>query len=277
MSTRPKSTGPISTGRSPHRRALAATIGLSFLFAACGNDGDTSASTTTAATDTSAPGAEPVVDPGDGGNYAPQIDPADFVDRIDNPYMSFLPGTRWVYEGDSDGEPERIEIVVLEDTREVMGINATIVRDTVYVAGELVEDTYDWYAQDRNGNVWYLGEDSKEYENGKVTSAAGSWEGGVDGALPGIVMPADPTPGEAFRQEYYAGEAEDMAEILEVETSLTVPFGAFDQVIVTEDWTPLEPETIEHKYYAPEVGKLREEKVAGGEGFAELIEYTPGS
>jgi hypothetical protein len=255
--------------------ALLAALALALGAAACGNDGSSSSTTGAPGGTTTAPAGEPVIDPGDGGNYAPAIDPADFVSRIDNPYLSFLPGAKWVYEGESDGEPERVEIVVLDETRDVMGIEATVVRDTVYVAGELVEDTYDWFAQDRAGNVWYLGEDVKDYENGKVVSTAGSWEAGVDGALPGIVMPADPTLGKAFRQEYYAGEAEDMAEIIGAGEQLTVPTGSYDDVIVTRDWTPLEPDVIEEKYYAPGIGKLREEKVAGGEGVAELVEYTP--
>ena len=176
------------------------------------------ADTTEAASDTQPPATTgtPVIDPGDGGNYAPDIDPANFVDVIDNPYLPYAVGSRWVYEGESDGETERTEVEVLDETREVMGITATVVRDTVYVDGELVEDTYDWFAQDADGNVWYLGEDTHEYEDGVAVNAEGSWEAGVDGALPGIVMPAEPQVGDAFRQEYYAGEAEDMGEIIEV-------------------------------------------------------------
>ena len=107
------------------------------------------------------------------------------MEGIDNPYLPFAPGTRWVYEGESDGEHERTEVVVTDQTREIGGITATVVRDTVRVGGEIAEDTYDWFAQDRDGNVWYLGEDSHEYEDGKATSAAGSWEHGVDGACRG--------------------------------------------------------------------------------------------
>ena len=139
----------------------------------------------------------------------------------------------------------------------VMDIAATAVGDSVYVDDELVEDTYDWFAQDRDGNVWYLGEDSKEYAGGEVVSTEGSWEAGVDGALPGIVMPSEPAVGGAFRQEFYAGEAEDMFEIIAVGGSTEVPAGRFNDVVTTRDWTPLEPEVIEEKQYAPGVGKLR--------------------
>ena len=153
-----------------------------------------------------------MIDPGDGGAYAPLIDPAEFVDVIDNPYFPLSPGSRWVYEGGSDERAQRIEVEVLAERRDIMGISAVVVHDTAYVDGEIVEDTYDWYAQDRDGNVWYLGEATQAFDGGDV-SDAGSWEYGVDGALPGIVMPANPTVGDAYRQEYYPGEAEDMGEV----------------------------------------------------------------
>lgn len=252
---------------------LIACIGLfTAASAACGDDKSASKTTSTIAGKTA-----PVIDPGDNGSYTPDVDPANFVVRIDNPYMSFLPGARWVYEGKSEGEVERVEITVLDERRDVMGISAVVVRDAVHVGGELVEDTYDWFAQDRDGNVWYLGEDVKNYEGGKVVDTAGSWEAGRDGALPGIVMPAAPGDGDVYRQEFYAGEAEDMFEIIAVGESLKVKAGVYDDVIVTKDWSPLEPKAIEKKYYARGVGKIREEKIAGGEGFAELVEYTPGS
>lgn len=133
-----------------------------------------------------------VVDPGDGGLYAPAVDPARFVGVIDNPYLPLTTGSRWVYEGESDGEVERIEVTVLDDRRPVMGIDAVMVRDVVSVAGEIVEDTLDWFAQDIDGNVWYLGEEVQDFEGGRLVGTAGSWEAGVDGALPGIVMPAAP-------------------------------------------------------------------------------------
>lgn len=226
-------------------------------------------------TDGTAPTA--VIDPGDGGSYAPEIDPADFVEAVDNPYFPLAPGSRWVYEGESDGEAERIEIEVLEERREIMGISAVVVRDTVYVNDEIAEDTYDWFAQDADGNVWYLGEDTHEYEDGQPVSAAGAWEFGVDGALPGIVMPAEPAVGDAFRQEYYAGEAEDMGEILEVGATRSIELGEYDDVVIMENWTPLEPDVIEEKWYAPGVGVIYETHVAGGDGTVELVEFTPGS
>lgn len=217
-----------------------------------------------------------IIDPGDGGAYSVALDPADFVARIDNPLLPLLPGSRWVYEGESDGEVERIEVVVTNETRVVMGITATVVRDTVSVGGEVVEDTWDWFAQDADGNVWYLGEDTAEYENGEVVSTAGAWEAGVDGALPGIVMKAQPQIGDAYRQEYYEGEAEDMAEVVRTGVTETVPYGSFAGLVVIEEWTPLEASVVEEKYYAEGIGVVLEVVVRGGSGRVELVEYTPG-
>jgi len=240
------------------RRGVVLLLAVVVLAAACGGSG-----------------SEAVIDPGDGGDYSVTLDPADFVAVIDNPWMPFVPASRWVYEGGDGVEVEHIEVVVLSETRVVMGITATVVRDTVTVDGELVEDTYDWYAQDAAGNVWYLGEDSKEYEAGEVVSTGGSWEAGVDGALPGIVMEADPQVGDAYRQEYYGGEAEDMAEVVRTGEAETVTFGAFDDLVVTEEWTPLSPDVVEEKYYASGIGVVLEITVRGGSGRIELIEYRP--
>ncbi|MEW5987343.1 MAG: hypothetical protein AB1791_11970 [Chloroflexota bacterium] len=211
------------------------------------------------------------------GPYTVDIDPADFVARVDNPYFPLTPGTKWVYEGQVEDGVERIEVEVLADTKVVMGITVTVVRDTVYLNGEMIEDTFDWYAQDKEGNVWYLGEDTQEYENGQVVSTAGAWEAGVDGALPGIVMYADPAAhlGETYRLEYYQGEAEDMAQILSVKESVTVPVGSFENVLQTLDTTPLEPDVQEHKFYAPGVGVVKEVNLETGETVVLMEVSTP--
>jgi hypothetical protein len=221
-------------------------------------------------------GAEAVIDPGDGGRYEPDIVPANFVDRIDNPYLPYLPGSRWVYEGLEDGEEIRIEVEVTDQRREVMGISAVVVHEMEYEAGELIEDTFDWYAQDSEGNVWYLGEDTKEIEDGEVVGTEGAWEAGVDGALPGIIMLADPVVGEAYRQEYYEGEAEDLGEVSKLGETQTVAAGSYEDVLIIREWNPLEPDVIEDKYYAPGVGVVLELAVEGEEARVELIEYTPG-
>jgi hypothetical protein len=168
---------------------------------------------------------------------------------------------------------------VLDQRRTVMGVEAIVVHDVVETEdGEPIEDTYDWFAQDDDGNVWYFGEDTTAYHDG-VATKAGSWEAGVNGALPGIVMPATPqVTGIGYRQEYLAGEAEDMGQVIAVSGDVTSPAGTFDDVIVTRDWTPLEPETVEQKTYARGVGLVHETKTVGpdtGE-FVELVEFTPG-
>jgi hypothetical protein len=216
--------------------------------------------------------AAPVIDPGDGGNYEFTLGPADFVGDIDNPYFPLTVGSRWVYAGGG----ERIEVEVLAETRVVMGITATVVLDTVTEDGQLIEVTYDWYAQDTAGNVWYLGEESVEYQDGQPFSTAGSWESGVDGALPGIAMAAQPAIGLAYRQEYYVGEAEDMAEIARIDETVTTPLGEYTGVVVITEWTPLLPDSVEEKYYAPGVGMVMEAAIRGGSGSASLIEFSPG-
>ena len=246
--------------------SLAATAAI---LTACG---DTASSTT----DSVVVVIEPVIDLGDGADYTPSLDPAHIADVIDNPYLPLAVGSEWRYEGTSDEGIETITVVVTGDRKTVMGISAYVVRDTVELNGEIVEDTYDWFAQDDEGNVWYLGEDVKDYENGVLVSTAGSWEAGVDGALPGIAMPAEPAVGDAFRLEYYAGEAEDMFEIIAVDRTLTVPFGTFDRAITTKDWTPLSPDVIEEKWHAFGVGLLYETHISGGGGTVELVSYTAG-
>jgi hypothetical protein len=256
-------------------RICTAPLSALLLVAACGDDETATTGTRDAA---EAPTTvEPVIDPGDGGTYAPDIDPASFVDVIDNPYLPLLPGARWVYEETSDGETERIEVTVTDDRREVMGVSTVVVRDTVTTAqGYLVEDTYDWFAQDADGNVWYFGEETAEYEDGEQVSTEGSWEAGVDGALPGIVMPAHPEPGQAYRQEFYEGEAEDLGEVVRTGVTESVPFGAFDDLLVIKEWNPFEPDVVEEKYYAAGLGMVLEVKTEGGRGRGELIDHTPG-
>ena len=207
-----------------------------------------------------------------GEPYLPAIDPADFVAEVDNPYFPLEPGTVRIYEGTSDGETERVEVTVTREQKEVLGIAVTVVHDQVFVDDELVEDTFDWFAQDRWGNVWYLGEDTSEIENGEVVNHAGAWGAGVDGAQPGIVMLAEPRVGDVYRQEFFAGEAEDMAEVAALDGSVEVPTGAYDAVLVTHDTTPLEPGIVEEKSYARGIGVVFEEKIAGGDGVLELVE-----
>jgi len=209
-----------------------------------------------------------------GGAPASDMDPANFVATIDNPWLPFVAGAEWVFEDETEDGLERIEVIVTDETRQIMGITATVVRDIVTLDGEVIEDTFDWYAQDRDGNVWYLGEATEEYEDGVVVSTAGSWEAGVDGAEAGIIMKANPAVGDTYRQEFYEGEAEDMAEVVRTGDAVEVSFGSYTDVLVIREWTPLEPGVAEEKFYARGIGPVLEVKVEGGEGRVELISYT---
>jgi hypothetical protein len=204
--------------------------------------------------------------------YAPEIDPANFVERVDNPYFPLEPGTTFVFEGETEDGVERVEDYVTRDTKEILGVTCVVLRDRVTIDGELVEETLDWFAQDREGNVWYFGEETKDYEDGEAVSTAGSFEAGKDGAQPGIIMEADPQVGDSYRQEFYEGKAVDMAEVLSLSERVSVPHGSFDNVLLTKDWNPLEPEVLEHKYYAPGVGPIGSVKVVGGPERVDLVE-----
>lgn len=184
--------------------------------------------------------------------YTPRVDPAGFTTKIDNEYFPMEPGTTFVYEGGT----QRGEMSVTHQTKKVMSVECVVVDHKEWESGKLVERTYDWYAQDKEGTVWYFGEDTKEYENGKVVSSKGSWEAGVDGAKPGIIMHSDPKVGESYHQEYYPGEAMDMARVISLEASARVPYGSFDEVMETREWTPLQPGFSEKKYYVRGVGPL---------------------
>jgi len=204
------------------------------------------------------------------------LTPADFVEVIDNPYLPLIPGTTLIYEGMTEDGLEDIEIKILSETRQVMGITAIVRQDTVYLDGELIEDTFDWFAQDKDGNVWYLGEDVDNYEDGQLKDHAGSWEAGVDGALPGIIMYADPAAhvGETYYQEYYAGEAEDQAKLLSASESVTIAYGAYNNVVKTYDFTALDPDSQEEKFYAAGIGSIKTVNLKTGVTF-ELIKFTP--
>jgi hypothetical protein len=205
-----------------------------------------------------------------------ELDPADFVDTIDNPYWPMTPGSKWVYrETDAEGTVQRVVVTVTTQKKTIEGIEATVVHDVVSEEGEVVEDTFDWYAQDKWGNVWYLGEATKEFDGDEV-STAGSWEAGVDGALAGVVVPANPEPGLAYRQEYYEGEAEDEAVVLSIDERAEVPQGSFDGVLKTKDLNPLEPDLVENKFYAKGVGPVLAVTVSGGSDREELVSFVSG-
>lgn len=206
------------------------------------------------------------------GSEPVQLDPALFSTTVNNPYFPLVPGDRYVYR-ETDGETrERVVVSVSRKEKLIAnGVTARIVHDRVSSKGEVIEDTFDWYAQDAEGNVWYLGEDTVECANGKVKNDSGSFEAGVDGAQPGVIMAANPVPGLSYRQEYYAGEAEDRAVVLSTNEQAEAPFGRFRGVLLTNDIVPLEPKVSEYKLYAPGVGMLLALKTSGGEGREELV------
>jgi hypothetical protein len=201
----------------------------------------------------------------DGDLFQPEFSLTAFGSPAGNPWFPLTPGVTRIYEGESDGETERIVVEVTHHTREVMGVLCRVVRDRVYVDGELVEDTYDWFSTDSEGNVWYFGEDSKEIEDGVVVSTAGSWEAGVDGALPGIIMPAHPRVGMKYSQERAPGVAEDMAQVKSLDADVLVAAGDYEGCLETMEWTPLDPGHRELKYYAPGVGLVLETPPGGHE------------
>jgi hypothetical protein len=195
-----------------------------------------------------------------------------FSTKIDNPYLPMKAGTRRVYRETENGEVNRVVVKVTRRTRRVAaGIRARVVRDTVRHRGEVVEDTFDWYAQDRRGNVWYVGEDTTEYESGRPVSKEGSWEAGVDGAKAGIVMLAHPRVGRRYRQEHYPGHAEDRAKVLSRDEQAQVPAGHYRRVLLTKEWNPLEPKVLEYKLYAKGVGLVLTLGVSGDVGREVLL------
>ena len=200
--------------------------------------------------------------------------PGDFVSRIDNKYFPLRPGTTFLFGGTQEGKARRVSVFVTHKTKLILGIRATVVLDQVLVGGKREEKTFDWYAQDKHGNVWYLGEDSSDFVNGKWVRSDGSWEAGVKGAKAGIVMKANPRVGEVYRQEYYAGHAEDMARVLRADASVAVPYGTFARALETSEWTPLERGVIEHKYYVKGVGNVRTVMVKGGAEEERLVSIT---
>ncbi|WP_344057914.1 hypothetical protein [Microbacterium pumilum] len=206
------------------------------------------------------------------GNDPVELAAAEFTTTIDNPYWPMEPGTRWTYREVEGGDELKVVVVVTSATREIAnGITARVVRDTVFRGDEIIEDTFDWYAQDAAGAIWYLGEETAEFENGKVTSRAGSFEAGVDGALPGIAVPGDPEAGMQYRQEYLAGEAEDNGEVFSTHAMADTPLGHYTDVLLTWDTISLEPDVAELKFYAPGVGPVLALGVAGGPGAREEL------
>ena len=271
--------------RRAHRLALAA--GLAVAIAACGSNGpsttppsavSTSSSgvpsaapatvapaTTTPSTPLVSPAASPV---GPGAS----IDPASFVAAVDNPWFPLKPGTVWTYRGVKDGEKGIDTVTATPDTKVIAGVTCVVVHDELVQGGKVKERTDDYYAQDVTGNVWYFSEATAELDdNGKVATTEGSWQTGVDGAMPGIIMPADPQVGVGGPQEIYPGQAEDHYVVLLTSAKVKVPAGSYTGAMITAEWTPLEPDVLSEKAYVNGIGEVSESDVKGGDERFELV------
>jgi hypothetical protein len=205
--------------------------------------------------------------------HGPQELP-EFGPLIDNRLLPLIPGTVFTYQGTRDGQTEINRVHVTHEIKVILGVNCTVVQDTSYVDGVLHEATLDWYAQDLEGNVWYFGEDTKEFVPGQPPDTEGSWEAGVDGARAGIAMEADPKVGDSYRQEYLQGVAEDRAKVESLDDSVTLPYGPFTDCLRTKEWTRLEPGVTENKFYARDVGFLKAITVHGGSDVSELVSVS---
>jgi hypothetical protein len=245
--------------KASKRSAIAAALGLlTTSVAACAADAKPSRLPR---------GGEPV-----------HLNPADFTTRITNPYWPMRQGSRWISrETDAEGSKQRVVVTVTRRTKRIAnGITARVVHDVVTEGGKRVEVTDDYYAQDKAGNIWYLGEATQEFVNGRPGTTEGSFEAGVDGAEPGIAVPARPRPGLRYRQEYYKGHAEDRASVVSLTEQAEVPFGHFGHVLMTRETNPLEPKVLEFKFYARGVGPVLAVTVSGGSDREELVRYRKG-
>jgi hypothetical protein len=194
--------------------------------------------------------------------WNPVIDPAHFVGIVNNSYFPLTPGTTTEFSGTTKDGNETLQIEVTHRTKTILGVTTTVVIETARLDGEVVEIAENWYAQDVDGNVWYFGEFTQEFQGGVPGSTAGSWEAGVDDASPGIIMLAHPGHGDTYFQEFAPGVAQDMATVKKTDEILAIPYGTYTGVLETQESNPLEPFSPERKYYAPGIGLIQENKGA---------------
>jgi hypothetical protein len=252
---------------------------LAGLMAGCGSSSTSNGSSTSAAaTGTGSAGSASASELAPvHGAYKPSIDPTNFVATIDNRYFPLKPGTTFLYKGVAENgtTPQTDEMVVTHRIKQIMGVKCTVIRDTVSSHGTPIERTFDWYAQDEGGNVWYMGEDTREVRNGRFVKQSDSWEGGVDGAQPGIIMPGDPQSGDEYRQEYYPGHALDEARVLGSGGAVSVPYGSFPSSLATVETSPqIDPGVAERKYYVAGLGDVWEHTVSGNHEQIKLVRVT---
>jgi hypothetical protein len=242
---------------------IAVLVALGATTGGCGRD--------SSAARTTPPGVLPQ------GAETVRLDPGNFTTKIDNPYMPLVPGSVWVYaDTEPDGSRQRDVITVTNRTKVVSGVTVRVVHDRATRGAEVIEDTLDWFAQDREGNVWYLGEATQSYDNGKPSSTNGSWEAGTHGAQAGVVMPASPAPGLEYRQEYREGKAEDRARVLSIDDQVQSPVGHYRNAVLTKEFSPLEPNDLEYKLYAKGVGLVTAIGASGDLARETLVSYRKG-
>jgi hypothetical protein len=206
-----------------------------------------------------------------------EINPEDFTTTIDNPFFPLPPGVTFIYRGVKDASKMRDVFAVTDRTIVIDGVTCRVVHDRVFVRGVLQENTFDYFAQDRDGNVWYFGEDTEELNrHGKVVTTEGTWRAGVDGAQPGVIMEAHPRVSDHYFQELAAPLAQDEAAVLKLHESVVVPFAKFRNCLETREFTQLEPGNIEHKFYAPGIGFVLGVVVKGGKERLALVNIVKG-
>ena len=261
----------MKTKRAPIRsRTTLALAGATALAAAAlGGAGQVDAAPASQGSQTIKSGAGP--------GWPRTLHPNDFVARVDNPRFPLKPGSRWHYRGVDEGGRFTDKMHVTHRTKRIEGVRTTVVHDVVLKHGKPREVTDDWYAQDRDGNVWYFGENTKELDrHGHVTSREGSFKAGRDGARPGVLFPGHPRVGTTARQEYYKGHAEDHFKVLDRNARVSVPYVSSHHAVKTKEWTPLEPGILEHKYYVRGVGDVKEVTVKGPKERLRLVSFHRG-
>jgi hypothetical protein len=256
-----------ATNRSIARRGILA------LAVSCAVTGGAAAAS---AMPTATQAARPIMS-GAGPGWSATLGPSDFVPRVTNPWFPLQPGSEWHYTGSKDKTKTVDVVTATHKTRRILGVATTVVHDVVSVKGRPEEVTDDFYAQDRHGNVWYFGEETKELNSqGKITSTEGSFQAGVNGARAGVLIPGTPEVGLVGRQEFRKGEAEDHFEVLDLKASVSVPFVSSRQALRTREWTPLEPGVIDNKYYVRGIGTVREIAVKGPVERLRLVSFKEG-
>jgi len=207
-----------------------------------------------------------------GGAASAGINPADFNAPVSNPYFPLKPGMVFIYKGSEGNDRLTERLRVTHEHRMIEGVSTTVISDILHANGRLQEKTTDWYANDNAGNVWYFGERTATYHpDGTVASREGTWLAGTNGGIAGVIMPANPYPTDAYRQEFLKGHAEDQAWIVANHEEMRLPYGKLDHIVRSYEWTRLEPNVVSVKFYAPHLGIISERDVAGGTENLKLV------